>query len=603
MDQRRIMDQRRRRTRGRRQSRRRRKRNLMLKIIFFIIFIIGLIAALLLWKRYGGTKERVDLDEYYGIENENQLAVIVNNQVLEPRGRLWDGKVYVEYSIVRDYINERFYWDANENVLLYALPNDIVSVGVGSKEYSVSKQKNSEDYVILKAEGSTAYIALDFVKQYTGVEFEVYDDPGRVMVLTETGDVDVALTKRKTQVRYQGGVKSPVLTEVKKKEKVRVIEDEGDWKKVRTEDGFVGYIRKKHLKDVTSEKISREFTEPEYTNISRDHTINMAWCNVTNYDANSSILEMIAQTKGLNTISPTWFHVADTAGNVESIAGSDFVNYAHQAGIEVWAAIRDFDGGINSFEESFELLSHTSSRDNLINQLIAASLSSGVDGINVDFEKISTECGEHYIQFIRELSVKCRQNGLVLSVDNYVPQAYNQQYHRKEQGIVADYVIIMGYDEHYGGSLEAGSVASYDFVQNGIAKTIEEVPAEKVINAVPFFTRVWKETPKTEGELAAQAGTEEAEYSTKVESTAYSMKDAQLVVSQAGAQITWDDVTKQNYATWESEGSTYKVWLEDAKSLQPRLQLMKDYGLAGTAAWRLGQETSDIWDVILQYTN
>ena len=103
--------------------------------------------------------------------------------------------------------------------------------------------------------------------------------------------------------------------------------------------------------------------------------------------------------------------------------------------------------------------------------------------------------------------------------------------------------------------------------------------------------------------LAAQAGTEEAEYSTKVESTAYSMKDAQLVVSQAGAQITWDDVTKQNYATWESEGSTYKVWLEDAKSLQPRLQLMKDYGLAGTAAWRLGQETSDIWDVILQYTN
>lgn len=598
------MDQRRRRRRrGRKQSRRRRKRNLILKIIFFIVLIVGTVAALLLWKRYGPTKEKADLDKYYGIENENQLAVIVNNQVLEPRAMISDGKVYMEYSVVRDYINERFYWDPNENILLYALPNDVISVGVGSQDYSVSKEKHSEDYVILKAEGSTAYIALDFVKEYTSMDFEAYDNPGRVMVVTETGEVRTAQVKRDTQVRYQGGVKSPVLTEVEKKETVRVIEDEGDWKKVRTEDGFIGYVRKSALKKETTEKISRDFVEPEYTNIHKEYTINMAWCNVTNYDANSSILEMIAQSKGLTTISPTWFHVADTAGNMESIAGADYVNYAHQAGIEVWAAIRDFDGGINSFEESYALLSRTSSRDNLINQLIAAALSSGIDGINVDFEKISEECGEHYIQFIRELSVKCRQNGLVLSVDNYVPQAYNQQYHRKEQGVFADYVVIMGYDEHYGGSPEAGSVSSYNFVKNGIEQTLEEVPADKVISGVPFFTRVWKETPKTEAELASQTGTDAAEYSMNVESTAYSMSEAQYVVAQAGATAAWDDVTKQNYAAWEYEGSTYEVWLEDADSLQAKLQLMKDYGLAGTAAWRLGQETSDIWDVILQYVN
>lgn len=575
----------------------------MLKIIFFIILIVGTVAALLLWRRYGPTKEKADLDKYYGIENENQLAVIVNNQVLEPRAMISDGKVYMEYGIVRDYINERFYWDPNENILLYTLPNDVVSVGVGSQDYSVSKEKHSEDYVILKAEGSTAYIALDFVKQYTGMDFEAYDDPGRVVVVTETGEVKTAQAKRDTQVRYQGGVKSPVLTEISKKETVRIIEDEGDWKKVRTEDGFIGYVKKSALKKETTEKISRDFVEPEYTNIHKDYIINMAWCNVTNYDANNNILQMIAQSKGLTTISPTWFHVADTAGNIESIAGADYVNYAHQAGIEVWAAIRDFDGGISSFEESYTLLSHTSSRDNMINQLIAAALSSGIDGINVDFEKISEECGEHYIQFIRELSVKCRQNGLVLSVDNYVPQAYNQQYHRKEQGVFADYVVIMGYDEHYSGSPEAGSVSSYDFVKNGIEQTLEEVPAEKVVSGIPFFTRVWKETPKTEAELASQEGTDAAEYPMNVESTAYSMAEAQNVVAQAGAAASWDDVTKQNYATWEYEGSTYEVWLEDAESLQAKLQLMKDYGLAGTAAWRLGQETSDIWDVILQYVN
>ena len=181
------------------------------------------------------------------------------------------------------------------------------------------------------------------------------------------------------------------------------------------------------------------------------------------------MLEKIAKSKGLTTLAPTWYHVADTEGNIKSISSTDYVNYAHKANIEVWATVRDFDGGINSQKESYELLSHTSRREKLINQLVAAALQTGIDGINVDFEKISKECGEHYIQFIRELSVRCRQNGLVLSVDNYVPKGYNMQYNRKEQGIVADYVIIMGYDEHFAGSPEAGSVSSYNYVKEGIS--------------------------------------------------------------------------------------------------------------------------------------
>lgn len=599
------MDQRRRRrrpARGRKQSRRRRKRNLILKTGFFIIVIIAAIAAFFLWRRYGPSDQQADRNEYYGIESDGQLAIVVNNEVLEPRGMISDGRAYVEYAIVRDYINQRFYWDPGENVLLYTLPTDTVSVGVGASEYTLANQKTSTDYVILRTEGSTAYIALDFVAQYTDMSYEVFTDPDRAVVVTEKEET-VAEVKRDTQVRYQGGVKSPILTEVSKGDTVAVIEDEGDWKKVRTQDGFIGYLKQNRLRDEQKTTYDRGFEEPAYTNISKDYVINMAWHNVTNSDANSSVLEMIASTKGLNTISPTWFHVADTSGNLESIASSEYVNYAHQSNIEVWAAIRDFDGGISSQEESYALLSSTSSRTNLINQLMAAVFQTGIDGINVDFEMISEECGEHYIQFIRELSVQCRKNNIVLSVDNYVPQNYNQQYHRGEQGAVADYVVIMGYDEHYGGSPEAGSVASYDFVKAGIENTLEEVPAEKVINAVPFFTRVWEETPKTEEEIAAAEGTDAAEYTMNVTSTAYGMADARAVVEQAGAQITWDETTQQNYATWEANGVTYEVWLEDAQSLEPRLKLMKDYGLAGTAAWRLGQETSDIWELILQYVN
>ena len=581
------------------QSKRRRKRNLGIKIALLIILVIAAVVGAFLWKRYSPSDEEYDRNAYFGIEQEGQLAITVDNQVVEPLGMIADGKAYIQYEIVRDHINSRFYWDPNENTLLYTLPTDMVSVEVGSKDYSVSNEKQSEDYVILRTDGSTAYIALDFIQQYTNM----YDDPSRVMIVTDWGETTVAEVRRDTQVRYQGGVKSPILTQISKGDEVTIVEREENWKKVRTKDGFIGYVKNSALRDEETKEISRDFEEQEFTNISKDYTINMVWHNVTNSDANSGVLEMIAQTKGLTTIAPTWFHVADTDANLTSIASTEYVNYAHQSNIEVWAAIRDFDGGIDSYEESYEVLSHTSKRTKLINQLISEALRVGIDGINVDFERISEDCGEHFIQFIRELSVRCRQNGLVLSVDNYVPMGYNMQYDRKEQGIVADYVVIMGYDEHYAGSPEAGPVSSYDFVKNGIEATLEEVPAEKVISGIPFFTRLWQETPKTEEEIAAAAGTDEAEYTTNVTSEALGMTAAADTVAQAGVTATWDEDAQQNYATWDVEGVTYKIWLEDAESIEPKLKLMKENGLAGTAAWALGQESSDIWTLIQQYVN
>ena len=226
-----------------------------------------------------------------------------------------------------------------------------------------------------------------------------------------------------------------------------------------------------------------------------------------------------------------------------------------------------------------------------------------MDGINVDFETVAEKTGEHYIQFIRELSVKCRKNGIVLSVDNYVPKGYNKHYHRKEQGLVADYVIIMGYDEHFAGSYESGSVASIGYVKDGIKETLKDVPANKVINAMPLYTRLWKEVPKTEAELAEQSGTEAGKYSTKVTSETVSMKRTNKVLEQYGAQANWDEKTGQNYAEWEADGVTYKIWLEDEKSIEEKLKVMKANKLAGTAVWKLGFESQGLWDLILKYVN
>ena len=380
-------------------EKKRRQRSLTIRVILLFFIIIGVIGGTFFVKRYGPTKERADLKEYYGIEHEDQLAIVIDNKVVGNQGILIDGKPYVEYAVVRDYLNKRFYLDRNENILLYTLPEGTIKVDVGSTEYMLQKQRQNEGYVIMKMNGDMTYISLEFVQKYTNMEFRTYQEPDRVVIDREWGEKKLATVKKDTQVRYRGGVKSPILGEISRKDVVTVIENEGDWKKVRTKDGFIGYVKKSCLKNERVETVSRAFEEQIYPNISKNYTINLAWHVVTNTTANNYVLETIANTRELTTLSPTWFTVADTDGNIRSLASEKYVNYAHQSNIEVWALVRDFDGGISSYEESYELLSHTSSRENLINQLMAEVLKNDIDGINLDFEKISTECGEHYIQF------------------------------------------------------------------------------------------------------------------------------------------------------------------------------------------------------------
>lgn len=582
---------------------RRRRQDLTIKAVIFVVLIASVIGGAFLIKKFGPSKDVVSVDKYYGIQKENQLAITIDNEVVGAKGMLYDGKPYVEYAVVRDYLNRRFYLDVNENILLYTLSEGTIRVDVGSKDYTLQKETKSKDYVILKMEGSEAYIALDFVQEYTNISFELFEEPDRVMIVSDWGETTVATVKKKTQIREAAGVKSAIITHASKKDGVTIVSEDGKWKKIRTEDGYVGYIKSNCLKNQKDTTISREFKEQKYSNISKDYTINLAWHVVGSSAANNTVLETIANTKGLTTIAPTWFMVKNTSGDITSFASSQYVNYAHQSNIEVWALVKDFDGGIGSPEDTFALLSKTSNRENLVNQLISAVLKHDIDGINVDFENVSEECGEHYLQFLRELSLKCRQNEIILSVANPIPSQYSTQYDLEEQGKVVDYVIIMGYDEHHKDSPESGPVASLDFVQQGIKDALQEVPAEKLINAVPFYTRLWKEVAKTEEELAAQEGTDAAEYPYNVTSQAYGMNKIKVAIETAGAKVVVDEATGQNYAEWVEGDATYKVWLEDEAALENKLKLMKEYKLAGVAGWRLGFESSSAWELILKYVN
>ena len=571
-----------------------------------IVLLLCSVAGAFYVKKYGLSKEELNPSKYYELSKSSDMAGIIDNEVLGKSGIVDNEVPYIAYETVHDRLNSRFYWDANQNVLLYTLADGTVTAVVGESQYVKGQEVIATDYPIVKTEGQEVYIAAEYVQLFTNIDYQVYPEPNRIVITSKWEEIKTTEAKKDTQVRVQAGVKSPIVSQVEKNAKLTILaEDEKieGWTKVCTSDGYVGYTQDKCLKSQQTETLSRAFEEQVYPNITKDYTINMAWHQVAGGAGNDSVLSTLAKTKGLTTIAPTWFIVNDVEGNIVSYASKTYVDYAHQLGIEVWATLNDFDGEINSYDETYQVISDTQKRANIINEVIAEALKNGIDGINVDIENVSTDAGVHFIQFVRELSVKCRQNNIVLSIDNYPPKPYNMHYDYEEQGIVADYVVIMGYDEHYSGALEAGSVSSIGYVEEGISQMVEMISPEKVINALPFYTRLWEETPKTAEELAAQEGTEEGEYPNNVSSQTYGMNNARAVVADAGVEATWDETTKQNYATWTVDNTVYQIWLEDEQSIEAKLQLMKDYNLAGTAAWKLGFEDADIWNTIQKYVN
>lgn len=547
--------------------------------LIFLVLAAGVITMLV--KRYAPSRETMDGNTYFGVTEGDQAALIVNRVLAEEKLKTADGRYYVEDAVVGKYINGRFYWDDKQKVMLYTLPTEVFQIVPDTKEYQTSAGVQQTDYVILKSIGDSYYLDLEFIKQYSDMEYTVYENPNRVVIQTEWPEFQQVTVKKDSEIRQKGGIKSIIVDKVEKEETLYLQEEMENWSKVSTKDGYTGYIKKEDISEPETVTVEYASTMPEFTSVRRDHKINLGWHQVTSAEGNASLTSVLANTQGLNTISPTWFSVVDNSGTISSLASADYVNQAHSMGLEVWGLIDNF----STTADTLTFLSDTQARNNIINQLMAQADAVGLDGINLDFESITEEQGPHYVQFIRELSVACRNKGLVLSVDNPVPMPYTKHYDRKEQGIMADYVIIMGYDEHHSGDTEAGSVASLEFVKKGIEETLKEVPAEKVINAIPFYTRVWIE-PFGGGNLTSEV---------------LGMDGTSRYIADKGMDVYWDEQAGQNIATYEGEDALYTIWVEDEQSIAEKMKLIQENGLAGVAEWKLGFERASVWPVIAQY--
>ncbi len=567
--------------------------------VLFLIFIIlvGIIIGRKI-KAFMPSSEQQDLETYFGITSQEEVAIELNRSLTEEKALLRDGGIYLDFNYVHDYLNDRFYWDANENILLYTTSSNVVKASADSKDYYIGRKKDSKPYKIVLVNVDKTYIALDYVAQYTNLTYEHVKDPDRVLLQTKWGTIQKAGIKRKTQVRVEDSVKSNILCELTKEDTVIKLDVMDDWTKVATEDGLIGYVQNKRLGAEKEETESHDFEEDTFLHQMRDYAINMGWHQVTVQEANNSIASVLQNSKGLNVISPTWFYLNDNDGNIANLASVDYVKYCHNQGVEVWGLVSNLE---NKDVSTTEVLTHTSKRENLENQIIAAAIQYGLDGINVDFEALESAVGESFIQFIRELSLKCDGNGIVLSVDNYVSSEYTKFYDREEQAVFADYLVVMGYDEHYAGSKESGSVASIGFVTKGADDIIAEgVPAEQVILGMPFFTRVWAEKLKdSDGDDAESASEDYVPY--ELSSEAVGMQSAQRLMEVNGAEKKWLEDMGQYYTEYVNGDTTYKIWFEDVKSIEEKLKVMNGHGFAGAAFWKLGLEDPAVWDTILKY--
>lgn len=540
-------------------------------------------------EKYSYGTDKANIAEFFGVaESGEEIAVLVQNERIGYKAAFKNNTYYFPLQMIDTYLGEGFFWDPefNGGTLMYTTAIGTYEVAVGESAYKYEGGDGSYPYPICYLDGSNLYIAADFVKLFDTFTYEPYEY--RMQIYTKWDTHPQKEIAGDTQIRVAGGIKSEILREVKKGELVELVEEMENWSKVKTSDAFIGYIENKKMKDkgIVAEAAAISPALPEYNEIMLEGKVCLGFHSIGGVGGNDTIYEMMAEGKGMNVIAPTWFSMNDNEGGIRNFGTTEYVRIAHENGIWVWGVLDNFnyENETQNSISDLSVLGDTNNRRRLEINIINAALDLGIDGINLDFEGLASECGPYYAQFLKELSVLTHKHNLVLSTDSYVPFNFNEYYRLDVQGQVCDYVLIMGYDEHYHGSGNPGSVASFDYVANGLDKTLENVAPEKIINALPFYTIVWKN----------DNGTITDSYLTLVNQADY--------VQRLGISYSWDETTCQNYAQWTSGGVTYMLWLEDEESISAKLNAMNARKIGGVAVWRLGYGTSSVWNLIKIFT-
>jgi spore germination protein YaaH len=543
------------------------------KIILGLMALILVAVAIYKWMPVGEkVNPLVYFDEFKS--NENNLVYEDVRIPLKEPVRMIENSIYVAYDFAKDYISDTIFYDGDEKILTFTNAREMLRMYPDSDSALLNFEEITVEEPIKELEGQL-YIPAKLIRERYGVE--VTSSKNKALFTADNLALakERAVLKRSSSLRTHPQKRSIVLEELKKGENVIIYKEESDFIRVRSETGIVGFIPKGDIKDV--QQIKAESLEEKQAlpiPVPLNEKVNLVWDQMGSKTVGDWTSSKYANIEQANVISPTWFEFEDESGKLIDRGTKQYVVEAKQRNLQVWPLISH---NFTTPALTKQILTSTAKRQYMIDQMIQKAEEYGYDGINVDIENIQPDISEVWVQFMRELYPQLKEAGLVVSVDVYMPSNWSGHYERKKIAQVCDYFIVMAYDQHWSGSETAGSVSELPWVEDGIQKNLEEVPKEKLVLGIPFYTRIWEE--REEG----------------LKATAYGMKPAQDMINRWEATPVLDENSGQNYVEVERNSTVYKVWIEDSMSIQKRIDLISQYDLAGYGAWKLGLETPNIW--------
>lgn len=522
------------------------------------------------------------INDYIILDNNKKTNLVINNNNITSNLKndvlIEDNIIYLSKVDIANFFDKYIYDEKESNQIVTTYGKKIATIGFEEDIITINGSKK-RIYAHAIKKDDVEYLPISEMKDVYDIEIQNIEKTNVITMDSLDREQKRAIVSSNLPVKSSTNIIAKTMDRVKKGDSVLVVSSDKGYTKIRTENGKVGYVKSDKLEN---EYVVREaMTEEKQV----EGKINLIWDYYSMYG--SAPDRTGTSIDGVNVVSPAFFYL-DSNGNLKENIGNKgkaYIEWAHKNGYKVWPMVSNAEAATKSLSITSNIMNSYEKRQKLIEDIVDACVEYKLDGINVDFENMKQEDKDMYSRFIIELTPRLKEIGLVTSVDVTAPdggETWSMCFDRHVIGNVADYIVFMAYDEYGVSSTKPGTTAGYDWVKLSLTKFLqtEEIESNKIILAVPFYTRVW--TTDSTGKSTSKTA---------------SMKSLNDILPN-DVEKKWDDDLKQNYVEYTEDGNKKQVWIEDLDSLKAKISLITDNNLAGVGCWQKGMETDDVWGMI-----
>ena len=549
---------------------------LIFNIFIVLVFLVLLGGVFYLSPNY--IREDYDGKTKVLINNNNVTLKMKNDVYIDE-----NNNVFLSLADVRNYFDKYIEYDKENGSIVTTSEINIAKMSTKDNKITINGQEEELNSSAIE-KNETIYLPFSEISEKVyDVDLEYIKDTNTIIIDSLDRKQEVANTTKETKLKYKPQTLSGTLEKLDANEQVVYIEETNNWAEVRSKDGTIGYIKKEDLGNVEVAREAKEYIDKV------EGKVNLVWDYYSEY---AKAPDRTGETMdGVNVVSPSFFSLErGSNGEIYDNAkddGAEYIEWAHNNNYQVWAMFSN-----NSLKDTTsQILNDYEKRETMIENLMDLVEEYNLDGVNVDFENINESDKDVYSRFLIELAPRLKKIGKTLSVDVTAPdgsETWSLCFDRNTIANVADYIVFMAYDQYGTSSNKAGTTAGYNWVEANVKKFLgqEDVDPEKIILGIPLYMRLWEEE---------EDGTAKPEV--------VNMKDMFDVLPE-NQVATWDEELKQYYVEYEEDGKTYKMWVENEKSVGEKINLANQYNLAGIAFWEKDRETNDeFWTFVKEQLN